>query len=177
MPMNSKILLLIKSKLRGLLRDKENLDVILFGSVVKGKERPNDIDIAIITKKDINVEIQGFHISILKPEDFFTNPPSIVHTLFREGYSLKHKKYFSEIYNFSNRVLFKYELTSLRASLKVKIVNILRGKGKERGMVKENGGEWLANQVFILPIEREYLFEKFFINFKIKFNKFHVLIN
>ncbi len=176
MQMNSKRLLLIKNKLKKYLKDKEILDIIVFGSAVKGKAVPQDTDIAVITNKP-GIKISGFHVSVLKPNDFFANPPSIIHTLLREGYSIKNKCSFSQIYKFSNKVLFKYELISLKPSIKVKIVNILRGKNKEKGLVRENNGEWLANQVFILPVENENIFEKLFLNFKIKFKKFYVLIH
>ncbi|MDP3026307.1 MAG: nucleotidyltransferase domain-containing protein [Nanoarchaeota archaeon] len=175
--MNSKILSSIKNKLKICLKDREILDIVVFGSAVKGKTLPEDIDIAVITKKQTKVDIKGFHVSILIPEDFFVNPPSIVHTLLREGYSLKNEKPFSEIYKFSNKVLFKYELTNLSPSKKVKIVNILRGKKGENGLVKENFGEWLANQVFIVPVGSEHIFSQIFVNFGVKFNKFYILIH
>lgn len=173
--MNSGILR-IKNKLKKYLKDKEILDIVVFGSAVKGKEIPRDIDIVVITEKDFKANLSGFHVSVLNPKDFF-KPISLSHTLLREGYSLRNEKPFSEIYRFSNKVLFKYELVSLSPSLKVKVVNVLRGKNKEKGMVEENSGKWLSNQVFLSPIEKEYLFERFFLNMKIKFNKFFVLIH
>jgi len=92
---------------------------------------PKDIDIAIISEKNESISINGFHISILKPKDFFINPSSIIHTLFREGYSLKHNKFFSEIYRFSNKVLFNYNLSKFENTKKVRIVNMLRGKRRD----------------------------------------------
>lgn len=174
--MNSKILSLIKSRLKKQLRDKEIIDVILFGSAVKGKALPSDVDIAVVTKKDFKLDLQGFHISVLKPEDFFS-APSLINTLLREGYSLKKDLSFSQIYKFSSRALFRYELVGLKPSIKVKIVNVLRGINEEKGLVKENGGEWLARQVFFVPVEREQVIEKFFLNFKVKFSKFFILIH
>ena len=169
--MNLKNLSLIKNNLKEYLNNKDIIDIVLFGSSVKGKEMPKDVDIAVISKKEIGINIKGFHISLLKPEDFVGNPPSIINTLLREGYSLKKNCPFSMIYKFSNKILFKYELVSFNPSIKVKIVNILRGKNKGKGMVVENNGEWLSNQVFFVPIEKENLFERFFINFKIKYKK------
>jgi len=177
MQMNSKIISLTRNKLKKYLNDKEIIDIILFGSVIKGKSIPNDIDIAIITDKDYKINIPNFHISLIKLKEFFKNPPSLVHTLFREGYSLKNKRFFSENYKFSNKALFKYELSNLEASKKVKIVYILRGKNKDKGLVKENNGEWIANQVFIVPIGNESFFEKFFLKSEVKFRKFYVLIH
>lgn len=173
--MNSRILW-VKNKLKKYLKNKDILDIIVFGSAIKGKENPGDIDIAVITEKEFKANLLGFHVSVLKPEDFF-KPISLLHTLLREGYSLKNEKSFSELYKFSNKVLFKYELISLNPSSKVKVVNVLRGKNKEKGMVEENSGEWISNQVFLSPLEKEYLFESFFLNMKVKFNKFFVLIH
>ena len=64
--MNSKILLQVKNKLKKYLRDKEILDIVIFGSAIKGKLSPRDIDIAIISEDIINFDIAGFHISVLK---------------------------------------------------------------------------------------------------------------
>jgi len=177
MQMNSKILSSIKNKVRKYLDNPKVLDIIIFGSFVKGKETPEDIDLAFITKEELNINLPKFHIAILSPEDFFINPPTLVNTLLREGYSIKNNKNFSESYNFKPRVLFNYELSSLNPSLKVKIVNMLRGKKQEKGLVNENNGEWIANQVFIVPTNNENVFEKLFINFKIKFKKKYLLMH
>jgi len=175
--MNSKKLQQIKNKLNNYLKDKEILDIILFGSFVKGKAVPNDIDIAFVTNKNINPKIKNFHISIIKPSEFFHKIPTLATTLLKEGYSIKNKKTLAENLKFKNKTLFNYSLTSLKNTQKVRIVNLLRGKNKSPGMVKELGGEWLANHVFISPIKSEHLFEKFFINNKIKFKKSHLLIH
>lgn len=173
--MNSKKLLQIKKKLNKFLKDNEIQDVILFGSFVKGKQEPRDIDVAIISNKNYS-SFSNFHISVLNFEDFF-KPISLVKTLFREGYSLKKNKPFSEVYGFKNKCLFKYDLTNLSLSEKVVVVNFLRGKNKEKGLVSEKNGEWISNQVFLCPIMFESLFERFFINKKIKFKKYYCLID
>jgi len=175
--MNSKILPLIRSELKDYISDKEILDVILFGSCVKGKQIFEDIDVAFITEKEIKIKDPKFHVAVLSPKSFFVKPPTLINTLLREGYSLKHKKYFSEVYGFSSKVLFSYGLSSLKPSLKVKIVNALRGRKNEQGMVEENSGEWTANQVFMVPVGNENVFEKFFINFKVKYKKRYILMH
>jgi len=186
--MNSKLRSLINKKLGFLINNKEIIDLIIIGSAIKGKALPRDIDIAVIVYKELSKELKkrldempNFHISILTVKDFFINPPSLVATLFREGYSIKNKKFFAENFRFLNRVLFKYNLAPLPASIKVKIVNILRGKdkgkGKEMGLVEKNEGEWIANQVFIVPIQTDKLIEEFFNNFKVNYKKFYVLIH
>ena len=79
--MNSKELLHIRNKLKSVISHKAVIDVILFGSVLKGKATPRDIDIAIITETIFDIDIPGFHISFIKPSDFFSNPPALATTL------------------------------------------------------------------------------------------------
>jgi len=176
MHMNSEILSVARKKFKSYLKDKEILDIVLFGSAVKGKILPNDIDVAFITDKKIE-DAEGFHVSVLKPEEFFANPPLLVNTLLREGYSLKYHRFFSENYKFSNKVLFIYILSGLNSSQKVKTVNFLRGINGKKGIVEENKGRWLANGVFIMPIETEHLIGQFLINAKIKFQKSYILMH
>lgn len=75
------------------------------------------------------------------------------------------------------KILFVYELKNLKPSIKVKIVNSLRGIGKEKGLVEENKGKWLAHQVFIVSVEKANLFERLFSNFQVKFTKYSILID
>ena len=151
--------------------------MVVFGSLAKGKTNPQDIDIALITSQKINEEIPNFHISIIKPEDFVISPPTLINTLLREGYSLKYNKPFSERYSYKNKCLFKYDLVSLTPSEKVKIVSYLRGKGLKKGLIETTSSEWLANQVFLSPINAAYIFEEFFMKNKIKFKKHFVLMH
>jgi len=175
--MNLKNSLSLKNRLKPLLEDEEVLDIILFGSLVKGKSAPSDIDVALISNKELKHSIKGFHISVIKPKEIFISPPALVNTLLREGYSLKNNAFWAEALKFKSKILFIYTLAQMPSTKKVQIVNILRGKNKSIGLVEEKKGEWLANQVFLVPVEEEYLFEQFFINSKIKFKKFNLLIH
>src|SRR3989344_1947780 len=112
--MNLKELSEIKNKLGKVLNDKEVHDVIIFGSFIKGKTKPEDIDIAIISDRE-KFKIKGFHISVISINDFF-KPVGLINTLLREGYSLIRNKSFSEVYGFKNQCLFNYELSDLPAS-------------------------------------------------------------
>lgn len=167
----------LKSKLKILIKNKDVIDVVVFGSFIKGKSLPRDVDLAIISNKKIKFEKEGFHIISLTPQDFLVNPPKIVSTLLREGYSLKKNKFFGEIYNFEPRVLFSYRLSDLNPSKKVSAVNILRGSKRSKGLVEESKGKWLANQVFTIPLNSEFLFNDFFLQHKIKHTKMYLLIH
>ena len=173
--MKSEKLLAIKKRLKKVLKDEFVYDIILFGSAVKGKSNPHDIDLAIISDKK-SFDLKGFHVSVINLRDFF-KPIGLINTLFREGYSLKKNKSFSGIYGFRNKCLFRYELSGLNSSKKVQVVNFLRGKKDEKGLVLEKDGEWLSNQVFLCPVIYDSIFERFFLNSKVKFKKYHVLID
>ncbi len=175
--MNLKELPRIKSKLKEFLEDKEVIDVIIFGSFVKGKAEPADIDVLIITEKYFKKEIGKFHLNFMNLRELFLKFPLMMNTLLREGYSLKHNKNLSEYFRFQNKIIFSYSLKNLNASKKVKVVNILRGIGKRKGLVEESRGEWLANQVFIINPEHNNIFEKLLLNFKVKFTRKSVLID
>lgn len=176
MLMNLKELSKIKNKLKEFLKNKEIIDVILFGSFIKGKAEPRDIDVLIITEKEFKKEIEGFHLNFIGLKELFLKYPLMMNTILREGYSLKQNKNISEYFRFENKIIFSYSLKNLNASEKVKIVNILRGRG-DCGLVKENNGEWLANQVFVVRPENSNIFEKLFLNFKVKFTRKSILID
>lgn len=177
MPMNSRILSSIRNKLKSVLKNREVVDIILFGSFVKGKVTPRDVDIAIISEKVFKFESEGFHVSFIKPIDFFVNPPTLATTLLREGYSLKADKPLSETLRFKSSVMFVYSLTSLTNSKKVRIVNVLRGKNKQKGLVEEYEGEWLSTNIFLIKPSSEHLFEQFFLEHEVKFKKTYLLIH
>ena len=181
--MDSKIFLL-KNKLKGLLSDKEVIEIVVFGSAIKGKIIPRDIDLAVICHEKPSPhllakikKLEEFHVSMLTAKEFLINSPSIVHTLVREGYGLKNKKLLAENLRFVGRVLFTYNLVQFASSPKVKIVNILRGKKREKGIVEKNEGKWLSNQTFTVPLSAEKIFDEFFSNFNIKYEKVYVLMH
>jgi len=167
----------ISEDFKSLIKNKGILDVIIFGSYIKGKVIPEDIDIVIITSERIEFEKEGYHISLLSFEDIFSKHHTLFNTLLREGYSLKYNKNFSELYSFKNKSLFNYGLSGLTNSNKVKVVNLLRGNRNQEGYIKEKKCEWVANNVFICPIESDNFFDKLFLNFNIKYTKKYLLIH
>lgn len=175
--MNLKELSQIKNKLKTLLKNKNIIDIILFGSFAKGKVNPSDIDIAIISDKKIDINLPNFHITQITPTDFFRKPPTIATILLKEGFSIRESKPFSEILRYNSKIMFVYNLSNLVSSKKVRIVNILRGKNKSQGMVEKENCVWISNNVFLTSLDKEYLFEQFFIHNSVQFKKMNLLIN
>jgi predicted nucleotidyltransferase len=175
--MNSKVLLKIKTKLKETLKNPDIIDIIVFGSTVKGKINPKDTDIAIITEKKLNINIENFHISIINPRELLVNPISLSTTLLREGFSIKNNKPLAEALGFKSKMLYTYKLNNLNASKKVSTVRFLRGDKNNSGLIKKYKGEWLSNQVFTLPIESDSTIEQYFIYNSINYTKTSILIH
>lgn len=152
----------LAKKLKILLKKNENIvDIIIFGSLTKGKINVNDIDVALLCKsKDgidrINIKnkIAGIvknkvDIQIIGIEDY---SHFIWVTLIREGFSVKYNAFLHEIYRIKSVVLYKYSLKEITLSKKVMF---------ERALKNFNGIERLSNRVVLVPIEISESFNEF----------------
>ena len=92
-------------------------DIVLFGSFVKGKLEPKDIDIALLMKSQADaIKIKESIKSILINADIeivdsIYSPLWAV--LIREGFSVRKNKFLFEIYRLEPVVLYKYSLKKL----------------------------------------------------------------
>ncbi|MFH1054097.1 MAG: hypothetical protein V1740_06785 [Candidatus Woesearchaeota archaeon] len=147
-----------QKKLKKLL-DKNVLDIIFFGSFVKGGI-PNDMDIAIIVRNNRGMEkIKRMIKSVVKNGDIeIIDLESIYQpiwlTLIKEGFSVKKNKFLYELYKIKPSVLFKYSLKKLSNVQKVQF---------ERGLknVLKSGGTVLTRSVILVPIKIKREIEDF----------------
>ncbi len=180
--MLKKLSVYLKKELKG-LDLTEIVDILLFGSAIKGKEFPKDIDICIIFRKKISEEIINeienrlkefnIHVSSLVVDNFFRKPHSLIKTMLVEGKSILNKEQpFIKNFGFSSYVLYSYDLSKLKPSEKVKFVYLLKGRKKEIGIIKKMNGEWIADSCFIIPIQKDsemlIILKKWAISFKRK---------
>ncbi len=157
------------SGFKKLLSREERLkiaDILVFGSAVKGKERPRDIDLAVIFLKDVDMEIikkiEGYfekgklsvHISVLNVHDFFQKPHSLAKTLLHEGISLFSFQPLFRNFGFSSCALYVYDLRKMTPSEKVRFIYTFKGRNG-MGIVKRLGGEFIADGCFLIPIEKD----------------------
>lgn len=149
------------------IKTKEIVDIVLFGSAVKGKLMPHDIDICVIFRDKIFPSLTNeiekrakklnlrAHISTLIVDNFFTSPHSLIKAILNEGISLLTGKSIAEQYGLVAYSLYSYSLTGMRASEKVRFVYAVKGRKSERGYISKIGGEWIANSCFMVPIEKD----------------------
>ncbi|MGE0792775.1 MAG: nucleotidyltransferase domain-containing protein [Candidatus Woesearchaeota archaeon] len=179
-------------KLKKYLQKKINetvFDIIIYGSCVKGKSKPNDIDVLVIFNNEFSLKQRLDEIQKIKLEENFDFKLDIKQILlqelfsasflartgiFLEGISIKQNKLFSETIGFKSFSLFTYDLSNLKHSEKVKFNYILAGRNK-KGIIEELSGIRLVSGAIKIPIENSLIFEEILKNNKINYNKFDVL--
>ncbi len=175
---------------RRFFRNEKLFDIILYGSVVKGKDEPRDIDIALIFldagikerleiaqkfKKNLPKGLK-FDIQTLNAADFFDAGFFARHGILIEGYSLVSNKKFSEKLGFKGYSLFSYKLGNLDHNKKTLFIYSLSGRGETEGMVKKVNGESIGRGAFFVPIENSLIFEQFLDKWRIKYLKRNILV-
>lgn len=171
---------MLKEDLKKLLkRYKEINDIYLFGSFVKGKFRPADIDIAVITsKKDYSLlnkiikdlkKYPSLHIEPVLIKEIFTEP--IWKSLLSEGFSVKKNKYLIDLMKIKSMILYNYDLKKLNHSKKTLFNRAFRNE------LKVTGGISVSRGAVMIPISQTSEFEEFLDRWdKVKTKKWRILI-
>ncbi|MBT3408931.1 hypothetical protein HN415_09730 [Candidatus Woesearchaeota archaeon] len=148
-------------KLKKLL-NKKIIDIIIFGSYVKGNNRSKDIDIIILSEKydkeikeQIKQIVEKADIQFLSIKDY---DKFIWLSMIKEGFSVKRNKYLFNIYNIKPVKLFKYSLKELTVSKKVMFDRAIKNFEKIQK---------LSNRVVLVPINQSSEFEEFLRNWNI----------
>ena len=136
-------------------------DIVLFGSIVKGKEIVKDIDIAIIfkTKDDVilnKVRSLGVHVNYVLLDEIYTE--DLWKTLIREGISIINNKKLSSVFGFQSYGLFTYNLTKIKR--KSRFSQVLMGY-KSESTLKKVKGTLLKPGVILVPIGKVEFFRTF----------------
>jgi predicted nucleotidyltransferase len=168
-----------------ILRNKVE-DVIIFGSYMRGKINPNDIDLCILIKEKYETKSldlidslgkltdefkSKFHISILTLSSF-VNGDTLTKTLLNEGFSIKKNKKLSHIFGYYNKSLFIYSLNNFSSTKRVKFHYLLKGRYESKGILNELKGKFLGTGTIIIESEYEdrlkEIFDKWDVKYKIK---------
>lgn len=171
--------------IRQFLKKPEILDVILFGSAVRGKEKPGDIDLLILYTKEIeiyeirkelreinkNIEVTAkTYENVFSPEFFARG------ALLSEGFSMRYKKFVSECFNYKNLVLFKYSLKNFNKSKRMQFYYSLHGRNGKKGILEKNNCYKFSDGIIISPVENSDLITDFLEKWEIEHIKFPIII-
>ena len=163
------------------IKQNNIIDVILFGSFVRGKTKARDIDLCILIKDEdekrsidltdsLSKLVLNSHVNILTLSDIMGGN-ALVKTLMHEGISIKTKKRFSGSFGFSNKSLFMYNLKDFSPSKRVRFHYMLKGR-KSEGVLKEVEGKFIGTGSILVPTSKEDIlkevFEQWNVDYKIE---------
>ncbi|MBT4540885.1 nucleotidyltransferase domain-containing protein [Candidatus Woesearchaeota archaeon] len=170
-------------------QNKDNIvDILLFGSIMRGKEKPNDVDLLIISKNPLTNNITyNLRKSLKKLDLNFSITEKTYHELFQpsflareafltESYSLINKKFVSKGLGFINYYLFRYELKGFNKSKRMLFYYSLYGRNNSKGMINKLKAIKFSDGTLLVPIENVEEGREYFNNLEIKFNDFPILI-
>lgn len=153
----------LKKNLRKILK-KYNLikDIIIFGSFVKGRDNPNDIDLAfILVEKDMQLVdlikkelvTDKIHLEFINLEDIYFN--QLFLSLINEGYSIKNDSFLRDILKIRPMRFYSYNLKHLNKSKKTIFGAALKNN------LKKIKGEKIGAGAVLIPIDQTSYFEDF----------------
>ena len=167
---------------------KEILDIIIFGSVMRGKRMPKDIDILLLFKEKENLEtayVLRKKLQKIQPEINVTTKTyqSVMSKSFlareaylSEGYSLIMKKWVAEAWGYTPYTLFKYRLKGWPQSKRMQFQYSLYGRNKEGGMVKMLKLVKFADTIILSPRERTEETRAYLTQWNMTFQEFPILL-
>ncbi|MBD3249783.1 hypothetical protein GF336_07085 [Candidatus Woesearchaeota archaeon] len=80
-------------------------------------------------------------------------------------------KRLSSNHNLNLNVLYTYNLKNIKKSNAVRFVYLLKGRSKEKGIIKEFKGTFLAPGCFIIPIKHDKEMQEIFTTWKIPYKR------
>ncbi len=181
----------IMKKITTWIKKNKVIDVILFGSYVRSKSKPRDIDLCIIIKDEDEKKtldlvdslaqitknpLIKFQINILSSSAFIKGD-TLAKTLINEGQSISKKIKLSEILGFKANSLFVYTLKHFSSSKRVKFHYLLKGRYGAKGILKEVSGNFLGTGSIIIPIEKEDLLKEIFDKWDVEYKVQRMLLS
>ncbi len=152
----------MKKNLKRILKRYDDVeDIIIFGSFVKGRDNPKDIDLAFIVKeKDVklasklkkDIGVKKAHLDFITFDDIYS---SLFLSLLNEGYSVKQDGFLRDISKIRPMRLYAYDLKHLNKSKKT-----LFGIALKKNLKKIKGDRVSIGAVLV-PINQTSYFEDF----------------
>lgn len=150
-----------------LKKEKLIADIFVFGSAMKGKENPNDIDIIGFFKEkdykaaeDILYKAKtaagsigiALHTEPMFAEELFQ---PVLLSVLHEGFSVRNNKPIKELLGVAPYFLISYVLAGKTPSEKVMFSYALYGRKKGEGLLAEIKGKEAGRGSILVPVEHE----------------------
>lgn len=175
--------------MKSFLGERLLVDIFLFGSSLKGKRRPGDIDaIALFREKDyerIENILYGIkksaerekiklHIEPLIVDRMLSEPVYL--SILHEGFSIRYGKKVSHLMGLKAAVIFSYSLEGKTSSEKVRFSYALYGRKPGEGFAKAIGAEDVGRGALMVPVSKAEAAKEFFGVWSVKFRERRVWI-
>lgn len=158
--------------------EKEIIDILLFGSAIRGKIKPKDIDLLILFKDKENLDIaydfkKGLEkynadITTRTWKNIASKDFQAKESFLSEAFSLINQEFVSKSFGFKSKILFKYELKNLPATKKILFHYALNGRNNNQGLIKQLKLEKFSDTAILSPIENSEELKEFFQYWNIK---------
>ena len=178
-----------KSVVKSFFKNHDLIDIILFGSAIRNKDNPNDIDVLILFKdkidSDISYELKkefrsaGFEVEIssINYEKLISGNFLPSEGIISDGYSFIYNKFISEGLGYMHFHLFRYELQALNKSERMRFYYSLYGRTKDKkGMISELKAIKFSETILLCPSENSDRMKVFLDSWRIKYLEFPILI-
>jgi len=163
---------------------KDNIvDIISFGSAVKGSLNPGDIDVAVILKKTDEYQLAELrskfnfentvHLNLVLMENIFDTP--LFKVLLTEGISLLDGKTLRNKLGLDAGSIFSINLVKLPKSKKVLFYYALQGKKETKGLLKNVNGKIIGRSVMFVSVEFVAEFKEFLESWNVDYYRMDVL--
>ncbi len=156
-------------------------DILLFGSSVRGKYTPGDIDILVLfttqVSKEMEYEIRkelsqfSSHVSLIsKTKKTILDPAfDARESILFEGKSLFSKKTLAEQYGFSSLGMFRYAIKGWSNLQKTKFYYALNGRSGKGGILDLFHAVKFSDSVFLVPMDKIEPMKEFLDSWKITY--------
>lgn len=165
------------------------LDIMLFGSTMRGKDNPNDLDLLILHKGDADLDLSyelkkklkqfGFDAEITDKayRELFNGAFKAREAILSEGYSLVYDSFVSNGLGYMNLILFRYDIKELSKSDRMRFYYSLYGRtADQKGILKETEAIKFSERVILCPVKNAERIKEYLEKWKIKFLEFPILI-
>ena len=163
----------LKNKLTKLISADHLLDVFVFGSTIRGSQKPNDLDILLLFTKKVDIKIElnvrnilrvfYSNISIVSKTEKTILDPSFDarESILFEATSLIDGANLAEKYGFKSFGMFKYSFKDWNKLTKTKFYYALNGRSGKTGIFQNLDCIKLSDQIILVPLDKIELFRDF----------------
>lgn len=163
------------------------LDVLLYGSSVKGKLEPEDVDLLVLfagradehlahdLEKDLKVKGFSADVKAKSWSELFETSFLAREAILSEAVSLINGKPLHSLFGYVSFALFKYSLAGLAGTQRVRFHYALRGRNSA-GFLEKVGGIKFTDSSVLVPTENADEFSSFLNNWKLDSSSVFVLV-